>query len=130
MSGAAVLWAAEAALAGSARDYLNAPVDSWLLNYNAGYTSSLTPEDGTDTVPGVRANVLAQSVVLTRIMDYWGRTGGFSLVLPYALIDTSAGPFHASTNDVSDVGFLWQMNIFGGPALTRPRASPIRKPCD
>ena len=52
-------------------------------------------------------------------MDYWGRTGGFSLVLPYALIDTSAGPFRASTNGVSDVGFLWQMNIFGGPALTR-----------
>jgi hypothetical protein len=52
-------------------------------------------------------------------MDYWGRTGGFSLVLPYALIDTSAGPFRASTNGFSDVGFLWQMNIFGGPALTR-----------
>ena len=63
--------------------------------------------------------MFAQSVVLTRIMDYWGRTGGFSLVLPYALIDTSAGPFRASTNGVSDVGFLWQMNIFGGPALTR-----------
>ncbi len=119
MSIAAALWAAEAAHAGSARDYLNAPVDTWLLNYNAGYTTSVTPEDGTDTVPGVRANVLAQSVVLTRIMDYWGRTGGFSLVLPYALIDTSAGPFRASTNGVSDVGFLWQMNIFGGPALTR-----------
>jgi hypothetical protein len=106
------------ALAGSARDYLNAPVDTWLLNYNAGHTS-VTPEDGTDTVPGVRSNVFAQSIVLTRIMDYWGRTGGFSLVLPYALIDTSAGPFRASTNGFSDVGFLWQMNIFGGPALTR-----------
>ena len=70
-------------------------------------------------MPGVRSNVFAQSVVLTRIMDYWGRTGGLSLVLPYAFIDTSAGPFRASTNGVSDVGFLWQMNIFGGPALTR-----------
>ena len=39
-------------------------------------------------------------------MDYWGRTGGFSLVLPYAVIDTSAGPHRASTNGVSDVGFL------------------------
>ena len=119
MGVAANLWTAETAQAGSARDYLNAPVDTWLLNYNAGYTTSLTPEDGTDTVPGVRATVLAQSVVLTRIMDYWGRTGGFSLVLPYAFIDTNAGPFRASTNGVSDVGFLWQMNIFGGPALTR-----------
>ena len=42
-----------------------------------------------------------------------------SIVLPYALIDTTAGAFRASTNGVSDVGFLWQMNIFGGPALTR-----------
>jgi hypothetical protein len=116
---AAVLWSGVVVHAGSARDYLNAPVDTWLLNYNAGYTTSVTPEDGTDTIPGVRSNVFAQSVVLTRIMDYWGRTGGLSLVLPYALIDTSAGPFRASTNGVSDVGFLWQMNIFGGPALTR-----------
>ena len=87
---AAGLWAAVAAYAGSARDYLNAPVNTWLLNYNASYTTtSLTPEDGTDTVSGVRSNVFAQSIVLTRIMDYWGRTGGLSLVLPYAFIDTS-----------------------------------------
>ena len=116
---AAVIMPGMAARAGSARDYLNTPVDSWRAIYNAGYTTSVTPEDGTDTVPGVRSNVFAQSVVLTRIMDYWGRTGGLSIVLPYALIDTSAGPFRASTNGVSDVGFLWQMNIFGGPALTR-----------
>jgi hypothetical protein len=63
---AAVLWTSVAAYAGSARDYLNAPVDTWLLNYNAGYTTSVTPEDDTDTVPGVRSNVFAQSIVLTR----------------------------------------------------------------
>jgi hypothetical protein len=67
----ASLWPGFAAHAGSARDYLNAPVDTWLLNYNTNYTTSLTPEDGTDTIPGVRANVFAHSVVLTRIMDYW-----------------------------------------------------------
>lgn len=107
------------AAAGSARDYLNAPVDSWLVSYGAGYSSSVTPEDGTDTVPGLRSNVLAQSLVVTRIMDFLGRTGGLSIVLPYALIDTSAGPFRANTSGFSDLGFLWQMNIFGGPALTR-----------
>jgi hypothetical protein len=116
---AAVVCPGADARAGSARDYLNAPVDTWLVNYNAGYTTSVIPADGTDTVPGVRSNVFAQSIVLTRIMDYWGRTGGFSLVLPYALIDTTAGPIRASTNGFSDVGFLWQINIFGGPALTR-----------
>jgi hypothetical protein len=107
------------AAAGSARDYLNAPVDRWLVSYGAGYSTSVTPEDGTDTVPGVRSNVFAQSLVITRIMDYWGRTGGLSIVIPYAFIDTTAGPFRANVNGVSDVGFLWQMNIFGGPALTR-----------
>jgi hypothetical protein len=109
----------DASAAGSARQYLNAPVDNWLIQYGGGYSSSVTPEDGTDTVPGVRANVAFQSLVITRIMDFWGRTGGVSLVLPYTFIDTSAGPFRASTNGVSDVGVLWQMNIFGGPALTR-----------
>ena len=87
--------------------------------YNAAYTSAVTPEDGDDLVPGVRSKVFAQSLVLTRIMDFWGRTGGVSIVLPYAFIDTSAGPFRASANGASDIGFLWQMNIFGGPALTR-----------
>ena len=115
---AAILWPG-IARAGSARDYLNAPVDTWLLTLNASYTTSVTPEDGTDTIPGVRSNVFAQSVVLTRVMDFLGRTGGLSIVLPYAWIGTSAGPFRASTNGVSDVGFLFQMNIFGGPALTR-----------
>jgi hypothetical protein len=115
---AAILWPG-IARAGSARDYLNAPVDTWLLTLNASYTTSVTPEDGTDTIPGVRSNVFAQSVVLTRVMDFLGRTGGLSIVLPYAWIDTSAGAFRASTNGVSDVGFLFQMNIFGGPALTR-----------
>jgi hypothetical protein len=27
--------------------------------------------------------------------------------------------FQAHTNGVPDIGFLWQINIFGGPALTR-----------
>ena len=52
-------------------------------------------------------------------MDFWGRTGGVSVVLPYAFANTSSGSFQASTSGVSDIGFLWQMNIFGGPALTR-----------
>jgi Putative MetA-pathway of phenol degradation len=107
------------ATAGSARDYLNAPVDSWLVTYGGGYTSAVTPEDGTDMIPGVRSSVFGQSLVITRIMDYSGRTGGLSIVLPYAFIDTSTGPLRASTNGLSDVGFLWQMNVFGAPALTR-----------
>ena len=129
LSVAAVLWFGVTAHAGSARDYLNAPVDTWLLNYNAGYTTSLTPEDGTDT----RSPVFAPTCSRSRSCSPKSWTIGAApeasrSVLPYALIDTSAGPFRASTNGVSDIGFLWQMNIFGGPALTREEFQYLRAP--
>jgi hypothetical protein len=108
-----------AAFAGSARDYLNAPVDAWLVMYNAGYVTSVTPEDGTDISSRTVSNAFLQSVVLTRTMDFWGRAGGLSIVLPYAVANTSSSAFQGSTNGVSDVALLWQINIFGGPALTR-----------
>jgi len=104
---------------GSARDYLNAPVDSWFTSYNLSYNSLVTPEDGLDAVTSVRSNVVSQSLVFTRIMDFEGRTGGLSLVLPYRDLSASSGGATASANGVSDVGALWQMNIFGGPALSR-----------
>ncbi len=105
--------------AGSARDYLNAPIDSWLAFYNAGYAGSVTPEDGLDVTARIRTNVVSQSVVLTRTMDYRGRTGGVSIVLPYRFVESSSSSDRAAVNGVSDIGFLWQMNIFGGPALSR-----------
>jgi hypothetical protein len=116
---AACLLFSTVARAGSARDYLNAPIDAWLITYNAGYSRSVTPEDGTDISSRTRSDVFLQSLVVTRTMDLWGHAGGLSIVLPYAFASTNSGTFQASTNGVSDIGFLWQMNIFGGPALTR-----------
>jgi hypothetical protein len=49
-------------------------------------------------------------------MDFWGRTGGLSVVLPYTFADVNSSSVQARTNGVSDIGFLWQMNIFGEPA--------------
>jgi hypothetical protein len=57
-------------LAGSARDYLNAPIDTWLTFYNFGYSTLVTPEDGMDVTSSVTSNVLSQSIVVTRTMDY------------------------------------------------------------
>jgi hypothetical protein len=105
--------------AGSARDYLSAPIDTWLTFYSFGYSTAVTPEDGMDVTSSIRSNVLSQSVVVTRTMDYWGRTGGFSVVLPYRSLNAGSDVFHASNQGISDVAFLWQVNIFGAPALTR-----------
>jgi Putative MetA-pathway of phenol degradation len=108
-----------AVLAGSARDYLNAPIDSWLTFYNLGYFTFVTPEDGIDVTSSIRSNVLSQSVVVTRTMDYWGRTGGISLILPYRHMEASSDVVRASNQGPSDLGFIWQINLFGGPALTK-----------
>ena len=106
-------------MAGSARDYLNAPIDTWLTFYNFGYFASVTPEDGMDVTSSIHSNVYAQSAVITRTMDFWGRTAGISAILPYVALDASSDSFSASNQGVSDVGFLLQTNIFGGPALTK-----------
>jgi hypothetical protein len=107
------------ALAGSARDYLNAPIDTWLSFYNFGYSTLVTPEDGMDVTSSVTSNVLSQSIVLTRTIDVWGRTAGISVVFPYRDLSASSDAFRVSNQGISDVAFLWQVNIFGGPALTK-----------
>jgi hypothetical protein len=107
------------ASAGSARDYLNAPIDTWLTFYNFGYSTLVTPEDGMDVTSAVRSNVLSHSLVVTRTMDYGGRTGGISVIFPYRSLNSSSDAFRASNQGISDISLLWQMNIFGGPALTR-----------
>jgi hypothetical protein len=107
------------AQARSARDYLNAPVDSWLTLANSNYSTSVTPEDGTDISSRVRSNVFSQTVILTRIMGFGGRTGGVSVIIPYAVANARVAGTHLSTNGLADFGAMAQMNIFGGPALKR-----------
>ncbi len=103
----------------SARDYLNAPVDTWLTTANSVYSTSVTPEDGMDISSPIRTNVLSQTIILTRIMDFGGRTGGISAIFPYAVANASTGGSDLSNNGLSDLGAMWQMNLFGGPALRR-----------
>jgi Putative MetA-pathway of phenol degradation len=103
----------------SARDYLNAPIDSWLTIANSNYSSSVTPEDGTDISSPVRTNVFSQTFILTRTMNFWGRTGGISAILPFVDANATTAGTRLSNNGASDLGLMWQMNIFGGPALTR-----------
>jgi hypothetical protein len=111
-------------LGGPARDYLNAPIDTWLTFYNFGYLTSVTPEDGLDVTSSIRSNVIAQSVVVTRTMDFGGRTGGISVVLPYVHLNASSDAFRAPNNGFSDLGFLFQVNIFSGPALSSGHSFP------
>ena len=88
------------------------------VTYNAGYSTSITPEDSTDISSRTRSNVFLQSLIATRTMDFWAAPASLD-DSAYAFANTSSSTVAASTNGLSDVAFLWQINIFGGPALTR-----------
>jgi hypothetical protein len=107
--------------AGKARDYLNAPKDTWVTFYNAGYTTSATPVEGGEDfgVPDIGSDVLSQSVILTRIVDVWGRTGGVSLILPYVDLSLDLGDEIYHTAGVADLRLAWEVNLFGAPALSK-----------
>jgi hypothetical protein len=105
--------------AGAARDYLNAPVDSWLSFANSNYLTSVTPEDGYDISSAIRTDVFSQSFVLTRTFDVWGRTGGLSAIVPYVAASASNDAFNIASDGMSDLGLLAQVNLFGGPAISR-----------
>jgi hypothetical protein len=110
------------ASAGSARDYLNEPIDSWLTLYNA----VLLKTGRTYRLGAARTSSSSRSSLRGR---WTFGAGGFSIVLPYALVESSSSSLQARANGLSDIGFLWQMNIFGGPRADA-RAVPLVYPRD
>jgi hypothetical protein len=109
------------AMAGKARDYLNAPKDTWVTFYNAGYSTSVTPVEGGEDfgVPEIGTNVWSQSVIITRVMDFWGHTGGVSVIAPYLDLSLDAGGYDTQQNGLADFSFAWEVNLFGAPALSK-----------
>lgn len=117
----AALSAAPRAEAGKARDYLNAPVNTWVSFVNFGYSESVSPVVGGAEfgLSDIETDVVSQSLILSRIVDVGGRTGGLSVILPRADIDAAAGPFAAGDSGLGDIGFVAEVNLFGAPALSR-----------
>lgn len=113
--------AAGAAEAGKARDYLNAPVDTWVSFLNFGYSEPVSPVVGGAEfdVSDIETDVVSQSLILSRIVDVGGRTGGLSVILPLADIDAAVGPFAAGDSGLGDIGVVAEVNLFGAPALSR-----------
>ena len=120
-TGAALIMLAAPACAGKARDYLNAPVNTWVTFYNLGFSSSVAPVDGAADfgISNITTDITSQSVILSRIIDVGGRTGGLSFVLPHADVDVAAGRFATGEAGFGDVGVVAEVNLFGAPALSK-----------
>ena len=121
LAGALCVGDAGPAQAGKARDYLNAPKDTWISFVSLGYARSVSPVVGGAEfgVAGIETDVVSQSLILSRILDVGGRTGAVSLILPRAGIEAAAGRFRASDDGLGDIGFGAEVNLFGAPALPR-----------
>ena len=109
------------AQAGKARDYLNAPVNTWVTFYNLGWRSAISPVPGGQELgfSEITNDTITQSVIGTRILDFWGRTGGVSVIVPWARIGFETGDFTLQEEAIGDLGFAWEVNLFGAPALSR-----------
>jgi hypothetical protein len=107
--------------AGKARDYLNAPGETWVTFYNGGYSEWVTPAVGGSGVytAGQKTNVISQSAILARIIDHWGRTGGVSIIAPYTVINGKFGDYEYHSDGLGDLSFAREVNLLGARALTR-----------
>jgi hypothetical protein len=119
--GIAAMVGVQPADAGKARDYLNAPKDTWVTFYNIGYSTFVTPVEGGEDfgVPEIGTDVLSQSVIITRVMDFWGRTGGVSIIVPYLDLSLDAGGYNTQQAGLGDLSFALESNLFGAPALSK-----------
>src|SRR5438105_4793025 len=87
--------------------------------YKTGYFKSVTPGDALDVTSRMRSDVFSEATVVTRTIDVWGRTGGVSVIVPYVALKAISPGSHLSNDGLSDISFMLQTNLFGGPALTR-----------
>jgi hypothetical protein len=61
----------------------------------------------------------SQSIILTRIMDFGGRTGGISVILPWAEASLETDQYGLVESGQGDIGLAWEINLFGAPALSK-----------
>jgi hypothetical protein len=117
----AVALSAQTAEAGKARDYLNAPKDTWVTFYNYGWRSAIAAFDagvGFGAAEIVN-DTQSHSMIITRIMDFGGRTGGVSVIFPWAEARVETDQYGLVERGQGDIGMAWEVNLFGAPALSK-----------
>jgi hypothetical protein len=118
--------AASAALAQDMepRSYANAPVGMDFLI--AGYAFTRGGLSFDPSVPVTHARLSASNAVLAyaRVLELWGNSGNFGVILPYTWLSGSADYHGASlernVNGFGDPAFRLSVNFYGAPAVSVP----------
>ncbi len=102
------------AAADEARDFLNVPSGSWYPAYYLVLAETRSP-DGR-TVIDSTTNLFR----VTNTLNVFGRTGGWNLIVPLQTLSLSYdGDTGSRKTNVGDPKFVFDVNLFGAPALTR-----------
>ena len=111
--------AAASAQAQAGRLFLAVPVDSNLVIATYNGARSNTWADGTIPNAGATTRTETTSILYTRIMDVFGRTGGPGISLPYSdLLGYQNGQVIQDTRGFGDPALTFDVNFFGAPAMT------------
>ena len=102
------------AAADEARDFLNVPTGSWYPAYYLVLSETRSP-DGR-TVIDSTTNLFR----VTNTLNVFGRTGGWNVIVPLQTLSLSVDGDSASRKtNVGDPKFVFDVNLFGAPALGR-----------
>lgn len=116
-----VLGWSSAAQAQAGRLFLAVPVDSNIAIVTYNGTRSNTWIDESLSVPGTESRSQTGSILYSRIMDVFGRTGGPGISIPYSgilTVDQQTGQVVQDSTGFGDPSLTFDVNFFGAPAMT------------
>ena len=102
--------------------YTNAPIGLNFLIAGYGYLWGDVLVDPSLPIKDVDAKVSTAVLTYARVLDFWGQSGTFALVVPYAWLSASgevAGQSRTvDRSGLTDVTLRLSVNLYGAPALS------------
>jgi hypothetical protein len=102
--------------------YTNSPIGLNFLVAGFGYQSGDVLVDPSLPLKDVHATVDSAFLAYSRVMEFWGQSGSFTLVTPYARLSASGDVFeqHRSVErtGLTDLSMRLSINLYGAPALS------------
>ncbi len=127
-----------AAVAGTARGqdiepraYSNAPIGVNFVIAGYGYTRGGLGFDQSVPITNASLHTSSALVAYARVLDLWGKSGKFDVIVPYTWLSGSAdyagAPVERVVDGFADPKFRLSVNLYGAPALTLKEFADYRQ---
>jgi hypothetical protein len=104
------------------RAYVNTPTGVNFLIVGYGYSQGGVVTDASVPVEDAEIRVHGVFLAYARSLDFWGRSGKFDVVLPYASVsgtgEVSGASREREVSGLGDAKLRVSMNLYGAPALS------------